>query len=251
MCDVTTNLLKRKRSLSSSSSSSEEEYCRGDTTSGDDPRLRQRVVELSVAKVRMAAPLTRSLRRREPPLLRSVLILNTLRAVDAGVPVHPALTTALPATPFRPESDVVDAVPGQPRADHAHQPGEGDDAAASSMLDDLFGVERTSSPLPPVLTFSSLYDLDCSSVWPATPSPMLASPSFQPMDVDFDVDVALFDLEPVVTLGPGWAASSRSETAVLPCQSDVVVAGSTTSCTQRNQFFVEELERIAQILVGT
>jgi len=268
MGDVTSNeLLKRKRT----SSSSDFEDVDDDE---DDQRLRRRVLELSLAKVRTAAPLTRSLRRREPALLRSVLILNTLRAVDAAARTlldptlcgDAAAAAMAPSTPYRSPS-VLDELPGSllrpPTPDRAAADDD-DDAAISAILDDLFGGGEARSsppppppPPPPVLTFSSLFDLDCASVWP--PPPLIATPvavtspsssSSSSLDVDLDLDD--FDLlQPLTPAAAvvGCVAGSRTVGAAAS------VAGSPSAavlaCTERSQCFVDELEHMAQVLVGT
>jgi len=296
MCDVvTSNQLKRKRT---SSLSEDDEKTDSSTCSVDDDRLqlRHRVVELSLAKVRTAAPLTRSLRRREPSLRRSVLILNTLRAVDADAAAETTMcvsaAVAPPSTPCRVLDDLPGALllgserllatPSLP-ADFGEHFGDSvrsadDDATTSSILDDLFGCDRTSAlPLspPPILTFSSLFDLDSATVWPSTasaattsssttsPSPSSSLSSLSSFDVDFDLDLPMFDFDPLLPpLTPPSAATGVSRTAttsppaVVPAASGVgggVLASSSSSstCTQRSQTFVDELERIAQILVGT
>jgi len=269
MCEVTANHLKRKRTSSWSDIDDDDE--KNDVTSslrnGDEEQLlRRRVFELSLAKVRAVAPLTRSLRRREPPLLRSVLILNTLRAVDAtsGIPpdVDPTLTAAAavaPSTPFRSPS-VLDELPasllfgdGWPLATASHEHADAltnshsaDETSTLSILDDLFNCERTlgSSPSPPVLTFSSLFDLDCGSVWPSTSSPS---------SVDLDLDVAAFDFDVLQPLTATAAGCGGSRTAVPApaCPAGGGVRATSTCITQRGQMFVDELERLAQILVGT
>jgi len=266
MGDVSPNQLKRKRTSSVD-----------DDDDRTDHQLRRRVFELSLAKVRTAAPLTRSLRRRDPPLLRSVLILNTLRAVNAsGVfsaadPTLSASAVVAPSTPCRSPS-VLDELPGLLLAGDGRPPvpspltedlgpcspltdgRPADDATSSSILDDLFGGcgERTSSsmttlvpspPPPPVLTFSSLFDLDCASVWPSSSS----STSSSSMDVDLDLDVAMFDFDLLQPLTVGCAAGSRSSSSVQAAASVLT----TSTCTQRNQSFVDELEFISEILVGT
>lgn len=261
MGDVSPNQLKRKRTSSV------------DDDDRTDHQLRRRVFELSLAKVRTAAPLTRSLRRRDPPLLRSVLILNTLRAVNAsGVfsaaePTLSAAAVVAPSTPCRSPS-VLDELPGLLLAGDGRPPvpspltedlgpcspltdgRPADDATSSSILDDLFGgcSERTSSTTtlvpspPPVLTFSSLFDLDCASVWPSS-----SSTSSSSMDVDLDLDVAMFDFDLLQPLTVGCAAGSRSSSSVQAAAAGVLT---TSTCTQRNQF-VDELEFISEILVGT
>lgn len=286
MYEVTPNQLKRKRTSSSSDVDDEEknDVSTSSSESGDDEqRLRRRVFELSLAKVRTAAPLSRSLRRREPPLLRSVLILNTLRAVDAaGIlsDADPTLSAAAvaPSTPFRSPS-VLDELPGSlllgdgwPLAtascltdvvEHSDAPTDtrpADDATTSSILDDLFGCERTSGAFPslPILTFSSLFDFDCSSVWPSTPATFSSSSSSpsSSTDVDLDLDVAMFDfdlLHPLTTTAAGFAGS-RTALPTPACSTGASGGGgilSTSTCTQRNQVFLDELECLEQILVGT
>jgi len=54
------------------------------TSYSDKQQLRRRVLELSVAKVRTAASMTRSLRSRRWSLLRCVLIRNTVHACRAN-----------------------------------------------------------------------------------------------------------------------------------------------------------------------
>lgn len=263
MCDVTPKQLKRKRT---SSTSSDVDDTDRHATDCDDQRLRRRVIELSLAKVCTAAPLTRSLRRREPPLLRSVLIINTLRAVDADrVFADPTLCGAVavaPSTPYRAPS-VLDELPGSllrppaavdPLADHR----AADDASISAILDDLFGSERTSGAFQtaPVLTFSSLFDLDVASVWPplsaaAVTSPSASSPAS--IDVDLDLDATMFDFDLLQPLTPAaaWCAGSRtavSTPAALGGASSVLM---TSAYAQRGQGFVDELEHIAEVLVGT
>ena len=73
--------LKRKRTDSMSSSDAE------DTNNEVEMamlafELQRRVYEMTVVKLRTAAPLTKSLRRREPPLLRTVLMFNTMRRIE-------------------------------------------------------------------------------------------------------------------------------------------------------------------------
>jgi len=282
MCEVTTNQLKRKRT--SSWSDVDVDVKSGVSSSRSDDaelRLRRRVLELSLAKVRTAAPLTRSLRRREPPLLRSVLILNTLRAVDATAAVLPdadptlaAAAVMAPATPYRSRS-VLDELPGSLLLDDARplatpsltadlghcDAHPADDATSSSILDDLFGCERTSaaSPSPPVLTFSTLFDLDCSSIWPSTSvaltsSSMSSSSSSSPlMDVDLDLDIAMFDFDllPPLTTAVAECAGLRTAVSTPSCPASAAGGAGVLAKSQRSQVFVDDLERIAQILVGT
>ena len=268
MCQVPPNQLKRKRTSSWSDVIADDDKDSGVSSSqivDAEQRLRRRVLELSLAKVRTAAPLSRWMRRREPPLLRSVLILNTLRAVDSTgtfSDVDPTLSAGgpvvAPATPYRsldelPGSLLVDD--GRPLAtpsltdDLAHcdaltEVHPADDVISHSILDDLFGCERTSgsSTSPPVLTFSSLFDLDCASVWPS-----MSLSSSTSMDVDLGLDVTMFDfdlLQPLTT-----SRTSASNPAAPAGVAGGVLA--TSAYTQRSQIFVDELERIAQILVGT
>jgi len=260
MCELASNQLKRKRTSSWSDPDDDDKTVVTSSRGGDDDlRLRRRVLELSLAKVRTAAPLTRSFRRRDPPLLRSVLILNTLRAVDASAAAAGGVltdATVVPSTPFRSPS-ALDELPWTLAASSAsltdvleHCDGlagdtrSSDDATTSSILDDLFGCDRT-PPAAPVLTFSSLFDLDCSSVWPSS--------STSSADVDLDLDVAMYDfdlLQPVtsVTVSPRTAVGVP--TPVCPVSVSGGVLASST-CTQRSQMFVDELERLTQILVGT
>ena len=283
MCEVT---LKRKRTLSSSDVVDDDETNGVSSSQGvyDEQQLRRRVFELSLDKVRMAAPLTRSLRRREPPLLRSVLILNTLRTVDpTGIfsNVDPTLSAAaavVPATPCRSPS-ALDELPGLLMFDDGRALATAtvtddlglcdaltyrrpaDDATSSSILDDLFGCERTSvaTPSPPVLTFSSLFDLDCSSVWPSTSVALMSnvtssSSSSSPwMDVDMDLDVTMFDFDLLQPLTAAAAGCAGSRAAVCSTAAGLtsVCGGGGVLATQRGQLFVDELDRIAQILVGT
>ena len=249
MCDSTPNHLKRKRTSSTSSSDAED----GDRTPDgiDDQRLRRRVVELSLSKVRTVAPLTRSQRRREPPLLRSVLILNTLRAVDPARVFLDAADPTLcggaaplaPSTPYRPPS-VLDELPGSLL--DAPGPRAADDAAVSAILDDLFG-ERTVPPLPPVLTFSSLFELDgAAAVWPP-PHPVATSPSPAPSSLDpadLDLDATMFDFDLLTPVAAAATCPGSSRPSAGPA--------AAIACTQRAAHsFVEELDRMAEVLVGT
>ena len=263
MCDVTPNQLKRKRT---SSSSSDVDDADRNVADSDDQGLRRRVLELSLAKVRTAAPLTRSLRRREPPLLRSVLIINTLRAVDADrIFSDPTLCGAAvaPSTPYRAPS-VLDELPGsllRPLAagDPLADARSADDASISAILDDLFGSERTSAAFqtPPVLTFSSLCELDCAPVWPpltaaaVTSTSSASSPSS--IDVDLDLDATMFDFDLLQPLTPAAAgcAGSRTTMSTPATSGGASCVLMTSAYTQRSQGFVDELEHMAEVLVGT
>ena len=207
-----------------------------------------------------------------------MLILNTLRAVDAtgGIlcDVDPTLSVG-PATPCRSRS-LLDELPGSLLVDDGRAlatpcqtndltDGEpltdsrpADDVTSSSILDDLFGCERTStttSASPPVLTFSSLFDLDCASVWPSTSVAVSSSSvsSSSSMDVDLNLDVAMFDfdlLQPLTT-SPAGCAGSRTALCGPAGPGDVGGVLTTSTWTHCCQLFADDLERIAEILVGT
>ena len=73
------------------------------------------------------------------------------------------------------------------------------------------------------------------------------------MDVDLDLDVTMFDfdlLQPLTTAAAD-CASSRTAGSTLACPASAGGGAGVLAKSQRSQVFVDDLERIAQILVGT
>jgi hypothetical protein len=73
--------LKRKRTISLSDDDVIDDGEMSLLSSGSF-ELQRRIYDMTVVKLKTAAPLTRSQRRREPPLLRTVLMFNTLRQIE-------------------------------------------------------------------------------------------------------------------------------------------------------------------------
>ncbi|XP_045174027.1 uncharacterized protein LOC123535424 isoform X2 [Mercenaria mercenaria] len=216
---------------------------------------RQSILDISVGKLHV-----KTIKKVEPPLLRSVLILNTLKHIESellkeGVQ-SPTNTSAFTIPEVDPNSTVIDFLPEQ---------------NTSSKVE---VVSEQSGPLPSIDTFvgsrAMIIDskeelpgekLSVSNMGEASPTNLYHSPSFRMEEVfsDFDFPMCDYDMFPAVSNGANLTPLSAEEVLhSFPNAGSNFIGESFTTLSNasltpfcKGETAFDDLENIMQILVGS
>lgn len=216
---------------------------------------RQSILDISVGKLHV-----KTIKKVEPPLLRSVLILNTLKHIESellkeGVQ-SPTNTSAFTIPEVDPNSTVIDFLPEQ---------------NSSSKVE---VVSEQTGPLPSIDTFvgsramivDTKEELPCEKVavvnmGEASPTNVYQPPSFRMEEVfsDFDFPMCDYDMFPAVTNGANLTQLSAEEVLhSFPNASSNFIGESFTTLSNASltpfckvETAFDDLENIMQILVGS
>lgn len=216
---------------------------------------RQSILDISVGKLHL-----KTLKRVEPPLLRSVLILNTLKHIESellreGVQ-SPTNTSAFTIPEVDPNSTVIDFLPEQ------------------NILPKVEAVSEQSGPLPSIDTFvgsravntESKEEVSVEKLPPAvapeaSPTNVYHSSTFRMEEVlnEFDFPMCDYDMFPTVSNGANLTQLSAEEVLhSFPNASSNFNSDSLTTLSNANlspfckgEAAFDDLDNIMQILVGS
>lgn len=214
---------------------------------------RQSILDISVGKLHL-----KTMKRVEPPLLRSVLILNTLKHIESellkeGVQ-SPTNTSAFTIPEVDPNSTVIDFLPEQ------------------NIAQKMETVPGQSGPLPSIDTFVGSRAMITetkevpsekfsSSNAEALSTNQYQPPSFRMEEVfsDFDLPLCDYDMFPAVSSGTNLTQLSAEEVLhSFPNSGSNFISESLTTLSNasltpfcKGETAFDDLENIMQILVGS
>lgn len=214
---------------------------------------RQSIVDISVCKLQV----NKSVKKVEPSLLRSVLILNTLKHIEYELRKEghcaPTNTTAMDIPEVNPNSTVIDFLPDQP----IHVSND------SNCSPEQFG------PLPSIDTFVGNRSVSSEKISMETsPFPVITEPSLTTIypatlridDIFNDLEFNIADYDIFSSVGNNKLTPLSADEVLHSCPNSSLPFGSDSFATLSNaslspfcksESAFEDLDNIMQILVGS
>lgn len=217
---------------------------------------RQSILNISVGKLQV-----KSIKRVEPPLLRSVLILNTLKHIETellkeGVQ-SPTNTSAFTIPEVDPNSTIIDFPPEQQHSPKLSESCVGEQSGPLPSIDTFVGarasaMEETIKSTSDSSTFASVTEASLATIYP---SPFRMEEVLSELDFtmcDTDMFSAVSGNNKLTPLSAEEVLHSCPNSGSNFCnESYTTLSNATLSPFCKSETAFDDLDNIMQILVGS
>ena len=214
---------------------------------------RQSILNISVGKLQV-----RSMKRVEPPLLRSVLILNTLKHIETellreGVQ-SPTNTSAFTIPEVDPNSTIIDFHPEQQQSPKGAEDA-GDQTGPLPSIDTFVGARVTTEEnikmSTELSTFASLTEASLATIYQ---SPLRMEEVLSELDFtmcDYDMFSAVSGANKLTPLSAEEVLHSCPNSSSNFNETYTTLTNATLSPFCKSETAFDDLDNIMQILVGS